>query len=125
MDDQPRTHSSPMQQLDKSEWKDLCDRLTRILAGKRAEIEVASLAIGDQIQAEWLPLIGITYDPREDFLEIALDGIDHLIPRPRQLAIQEGAGGLASILVVDDDATRQIIRFREPLLLPAPSAGAG
>jgi hypothetical protein len=38
-----------------------------------AEIEVASLDLGDQIQAEWLPLIGITYDPNDDVVEVALD----------------------------------------------------
>jgi hypothetical protein len=124
MDDQPKMQTSPMQQLDKSGWTDLCDRLTRILAGKRAEIEVASLAIGDQIEAEWVALFGITYDHKDDLIEIALEGVDHVIPHPRQLAIQEGPGGLMSVLIVEEDGTEQIIHFREPLLLPPPAAGA-
>ena len=40
---------------------------------RRAEIEVASLDLGDQIEAEWLPLLGITYDDKDDVLEIALE----------------------------------------------------
>ncbi len=46
------------------------------LTGMRAEIEVASLTLGDEIQAEWLPLVGIAYDAKDDALEIALDGLD-------------------------------------------------
>jgi hypothetical protein len=45
---------------------------------------VASLDLGDQTQAEWLPLLGITYDPRDDVVDIALDGLDHMIRKPRE-----------------------------------------
>ena len=117
-----------MQQLDKSQWKDLCDRLSKILAGKRAEIEVASLALGDQIEAEWLPLLGITYDPKDDIVDIALGGppemIDHIIPRPQELHVQVGPEGIESLLVVDDEGGQQIVRLRDPLLLPPASAAS-
>lgn len=46
--------------------------------GKQAEIEVALLDIGDQIEAEWVPLLGITYDPKDDPVVVLLDGLDHL-----------------------------------------------
>jgi hypothetical protein len=36
--------------------------LSQGLVGAQAEIEVASLDLGDQIEAEWLPLLGITYE---------------------------------------------------------------
>jgi Family of unknown function (DUF5335) len=39
----------------------------------RAEIEVASLALGDQVEAEWLPLLGIAYDPKDDLVQVALE----------------------------------------------------
>jgi hypothetical protein len=115
-----------MQQLDKSEWKGLCDRLSRSLAGKRAEIEVGSLGLGYQIEVEWLPLLGITYDPKNDIVDIALgdsrEMIDHAIAKPRELHVQIGPAGLASILVVGSDGTRQLIQLRDPLMLPPPTA---
>jgi hypothetical protein len=37
---------------------------SKMLEPKQVEIEVAGLALGDQIEAEWLPLIGIVYDQR-------------------------------------------------------------
>ena len=49
------------------------DRLSKTLEGKQAEIEVASLSLGDQVEAEWLPLHGITYDPNDDLVEVALE----------------------------------------------------
>jgi Family of unknown function (DUF5335) len=65
--------------LPKEEWHTYCDRISKGLAGHRAHIEVAGLAIGDQVAAKWLPLFGITYDAKNDFLEIAMEGLDHLV----------------------------------------------
>ncbi len=44
--------------LDKEQWKTFFDRVSKMLEVKQAEIEVASLSLGDQVQAEWLPLHG-------------------------------------------------------------------
>jgi hypothetical protein len=108
--------------LEKQEWHGYFDRISRGLLGKRAEIEVASLELGDQIEAEWVPLLGITYDQKDDVLEIALDGLDHLIPKPRRIFVDEGLGGLASFEVVDHAGVRHIVQLREPLMLPPPSS---
>jgi hypothetical protein len=39
--------------------------------GRQAEIEVIGLTFGDQWTTKWLPLLGITYDPKADLIEIA------------------------------------------------------
>src|ERR1700680_4867921 len=111
-----------VRKLEKAEWRRFFDWVSRGLVGKRAEIEIASLALGDQIEAEWLPLLGITYDPKDDALEIALDGLDHMIPRPRELYADSGVGALLSFEVIDADGVSQIFMLREPLMLPAPSS---
>ena len=108
--------------LEKSEWHGYFDRVSRALLGKRAEIEVASLELGDQIEAEWVPVIGITYDQKDDVLEIVLLGLDHLIPKPRQIFVDEGLTGPSSLEVVDHAGVRHIVQLREPLMLPAPSS---
>jgi len=105
--------------LDKEQWKTFFDRVSKTLEGKQAEIEVASLALGDQIEAEWLPLLGLAYDPKDDLFEVALDGVDHMIPKPREIYVDDGVGGLMSIEIVDADGTKQIIKLRDPLMLPA------
>src|ERR1700759_1202673 len=111
-----------LRMLDKTEWRPFCDRLSRGLVGKRAEIETLSLSLGSQIEAEWLPFLGIAYDPRNDVIEVALDGLDHLVNRPREVAIDGGAGGLLPIEIVDGEGARQIVKLRDPLMLPPASA---
>jgi hypothetical protein len=108
--------------LEKSQWRTYFDRMSKALVGKRAEIEVASLKLGDEIEAEWLPLIGITYDPKDDILEIALEGVDHLINKPREVWVEENGLELSSLEVIDADDERQIVVLGDPLMLPAPSA---
>jgi hypothetical protein len=110
-----------IRKLEKSEWRVFFDGISKLLEGKRAEIEVASLKIGDQIEAEWLPLLGLTYDPKDDIFEVALDGVDHMIPKPREIYLDDSNLGLVSIEVVDADGARQIIKLRDPLMLPAPA----
>lgn len=106
-------HSVP-----KSEWRVFFDRMSRALHGKRAEIEVASLALGDQIVGEWVPLLGITYDSADDLLDVALDRANHLIRHPREIVVTESSGGLDKVAVVDADGATQIITLKAPLMLP-------
>ena len=108
-------------QVDKSQWKTFFDMLTKRLVGKRAEVEVASLDLGDQIEAEWTPIIGIVYDPKSDLIEVALEGLDHLIRDPRRVYVDYDVGGLIGLEVIDADDARQIIRLKDPLALPAPA----
>jgi hypothetical protein len=51
--------------LDQSQWRTFFDHLSKTLEGKQAEIEVASLSLGDQVEAEWLPLHGMTPEADE------------------------------------------------------------
>jgi hypothetical protein len=104
--------------LDKGAWHAYFDRISKLVAGKQAEIEVASLKLGDQIEAEWVPLLGITYDPKNDLVEVLLEGLDHLIQNPRDIFVDQGPAGLTSMEVIDTDDVRQIIRLRDPLMLP-------
>jgi Family of unknown function (DUF5335) len=110
--------------LEKSEWRAYFDTMSKALVGKRAEIEVASLKIGDRIAAEWLPLLGISYDPKDDVIDIALDGLDHLINKPREVYVEESGLSLSSLEIIDAEGVSQIIVLRDPLMLPAPAQAA-
>lgn len=110
------------QQIDKSEWADFFDGFTKALPGKRAEVEVASLDLGDQIAADWLPFVGITYDPKDDLIEIALEGLDHMIRRPQEVHVDYDVGSLISLEVVNGDGVREIIKLKDPVALSAPQS---
>jgi len=109
-----------IRKLEKREWKPFLDLVSQILEAKEAEIEVASLDLGDQVQAEWLPLLGISYDPNDDLVEVALDGLDHMIPHPREIYLDNGAGALTSIEIVDSAGVKQIVKLKDQLALPPP-----
>jgi len=49
-----------IKKLCEGQFRPFLDRLSQFLGTKQAEIEVASLSLGDQVEAEWLPLHGIT-----------------------------------------------------------------
>jgi hypothetical protein len=104
-----------IRRLEKSEWRPFLMSSPNCSRPRNAEVEVASLNLGDQTQAEWLPLLGISYDPRDDVVDIALDGLDHMIRKSR-----EGAAVLTSLEIVDADGVGQIVKLRDQLMLPPP-----
>lgn len=106
--------------LEKTEWQSFLQRVSKELTGKRAEIEVLSAKLGDQIEAEWVALLGVAYDPKSDIIEVALDGLDHMITKPQELYAEEAAGHLVNLEVVDAAGVHQIVRFKDPLMLSAP-----
>ena len=113
---------SQLLNVPQSEWRPFFDQMSKALLGKWAEIEVASLDLGDQIVAEWVPLLGITYDSRDDVLDVAMDRANHLIYHPREIIVEKTLTSLASVAVVDEEGARQVVRLREPLMLPDATA---
>jgi len=106
-------------QVSKPEWKAFFDRVSKSLVNARAEIEVASLDLGDQVVAEWVPLLGLSYDPRADRLDIVLARSNHAISGPKEISVQESAEGLETVAIVDKEGARQVVKLKKPLLLPA------
>lgn len=104
--------------LDKTEWRAFFATLTGELQGARAEIDVMSLSLGAQVQAEWRTILGLAYDEKDDVLEIALDGLDHLIQKPAEIFFDAEAGMLGSLKIIDQNKVTQIVKFKQPLMLP-------
>lgn len=107
----------PTRALVRADWRRYCDQVSKAIAGKRVELDVASLELGDQIEARWLPLLGIVFDARSDVLQIALEGVGHSIVSPRKILLEETERGLVAIEIVGADDTVDTLRLREPLRL--------
>ena len=105
--------------IPQAEWRAFFDGVANALAGKRVEVEAASLDLGDQIVAEWVPLLGVTYDTQDDLLDVAVSGLNHLIRHPREVYVQEGAKGIEMVAVVSADGLKQILHLKDPLMLRA------
>jgi uncharacterized protein DUF5335 len=59
---------------------------------------------------------------KDDVLDVAMEGLDRMIPKPREIYVEDGGVGLASVAIVDAEETRQIVKLRDPMALPAPRA---
>lgn len=113
-----------VQPIEQRNWGPFLDTLSQTLVGKRAEIEVASLDLGDQVLAQWLPLLGISYDHKDNLIAVSLEGVDHLILSPRELHADMDATGLTALLIIDAEDRRQIVRLKDPLALPSSAGSA-
>jgi len=107
-----------IRRLEKREWRPFLDAMSKILDTTVAEVDVASLTLGDPTEASWLPLNGITYDPRDDIVEVALEGVDHMIRKPREIYVDNGTAGLTSLEIVTADGVKQIVKLKDRLVLP-------
>jgi len=113
-----------IRRLERGEWTGFCIYATRVLVGKRAEMEVLSLELGSQVEVRRVPLSGMAYDAASDVLELLFgDEMDHLIRAPRELYVDEESLGIVSLQIVDSGGIRQIITLRDPLLLASPDNG--
>ena len=105
-----------LRELPKAEWQPYFDQVSKHLIGERAMVEIKGLAFGDQRLARCLPLIGITYDGKDNILEVAMDGLDHLIHAPHKIIGSDGADGLESIeVVVNASQQSQVVTLIKPL----------
>ncbi|MGZ3158381.1 MAG: DUF5335 domain-containing protein [Burkholderiaceae bacterium] len=104
--------------IEKPAWSNYFNQMSKTMIGQKVEIEVDSLAIGQQLEAQWAPFLGIVYEPKSDMIEIVLEGLDHMIHKPRELYADIEASKLRSLEVIDEDDVRQIIKLRDPLMLP-------
>jgi hypothetical protein len=101
--------------LDKSEWRAFCDHLSKALLGSDSEAVNASLSVGEEVAAEWVPLLGFAYDPRSDSFDIALGGLEHRVRKPETLYVDEGPSGIAALEVIDGGGLRHRLRLDRPL----------
>jgi len=104
-------------QIPRNQWKDYFDGFTkRYLRDDRPEtatIELLSPTLGDQFEVEGAHLLGISYDPKSEALEVLLKNMDHLVFRPKEIsAIEEEDGFLSGIEIVRNDGTKEILTVR-------------
>jgi hypothetical protein len=114
-----------MAMVDKPNWRTAAELLSRAVHGQMARLEVASPSIGDQVEADWAPLRGLAYDPKDDLFEILLEGVDHLVAHPQRFAIRERGGRADSLAVLDEAGAEHILMLREPIALPPTPAPPG
>jgi hypothetical protein len=78
-----------------------------------ADIEVLSPTLGDQPMATSTHLLGISYEPKRNELEVALESGDVRAYQPKEVWVVEDEGGfLRAVEIVREDDTRELIQVR-------------
>jgi len=109
--------------LDKDDWHEYFERLSRAVVESRAETEVADLPHGLRTDAAWVALAAVRYDPELDLIEMGFEMADkttedYSIHAPREVSIDEREDGLAALEVIDCDGAVHRIELREPIEVP-------
>lgn len=107
-------------QLAKPQWQSYFDHVSKALGAKLVQVEVTGLGLGDQVQVNWLPLLGISYDPKNDIFAVAVEGLEHNVQHPKQIHVEQDAETLYSIEAVDAEDEHHILMLKDPLRLSAP-----
>ncbi len=106
------------EQLNKAGWGSYFNQLSKGLPKAEAEIRVSSLKLGSQVEAEWLPVNGLTYDHKDDIFIIALTGLEHIIHAPRIVYAESDDGLLQNVEITDAEGVKCLVHFRWPLGAP-------
>jgi hypothetical protein len=106
-------------QIPRGEWQAYFERYSRRhLEGdgdsrEAAMVEIISPTLGDQTEDSLVPVLGMTYDPKSNAFELSLDGVDHLVFDPAEIAVIEEDDGFISVLeVARADGVKEIVRLR-------------
>lgn len=100
--------------IEEGEWLRYFDRAKATLCGRMVSVQLVAEDVGAQYVAERLGLVGITYDPKDRLLDVALEGLDHLIERPREIYVDEAPDGAIAIEAIDAEGRKHIIRIGIP-----------
>lgn len=111
-------------QLPRKQWSAYFDAFTKKFLRdpnpEAADIRVLSPEIGVQEQARHVRLQGITYDHKDNVLEIVLHRLDHLVFNPKEIWVTEEENGFVrNMEIVRDDDTREIVEFNPVGMTPA------
>src|SRR5215472_16918295 len=120
--------SASTREPERSSWPKYFDSVTASIEGTLVTVEVMGEQLGDQTDVERLPVQAISYDPRDDVLEVAVGGrgtrypvvLRHFVSSPTAISVEETPeGGPSAILVTDAGGVRTLIRLFEPGMLEA------
>jgi hypothetical protein len=113
-----------VKKLDQARWGTYFDQFSKHLPAQLAEVMVESLKLGSQVEAEWLRIFSVNYDHKDNIIIVSLDGLEHIIHRPKTIFIDDSDGLVTSFEVIDVDDTHHLVQLRKPLAQPAIVARA-
>ena len=120
--------SDRREELTRQGWPDYFETVTKDAEGYDVTIEVVGPELGDQLEAEKLPLAYLAYDNKDDVFIVAVGGRDrrypvlrHMIEHPQKiLADNLTADTPWAVEVVGSDGDQTIVTLHRRPALPPP-----
>lgn len=116
------------QKLERDTWHPFFDNISKVMGpGRKMELEVVGLDIGDQIEAGECQLSGMTYETQEDTFYLYIndhgEDVTHTIAHPQEIWVDAMDTGLQEVIILDGEH-KHFLRLQEPTALPE-GKGAG
>jgi hypothetical protein len=105
-------------EIERSEWLPFFDSISSSLKGKAADITVSTPNEYVHQSRSW-QLHGLTYDPHDHALIVSCRQQEHVIAAPTAIRVEKQGNIIQSVEVTKSVGEKEIIRFIDPLLLPA------
>ncbi len=104
-------------ELDKAEWGPFLDGVSRVLSSAGGDANKGSMYVV-RPEVRSVPMIGVTYDPKDDEVDLAFLSIDHLVRKPMRILVEETLDGLTTLEIVDAEGTSHVLKPGVPIPLP-------
>jgi hypothetical protein len=114
-----------MREVPRDEWAEYLDGFSRQHEGWPVTVEVVGAEVGAQVEAEALPLQGVTAGLKaggEDAITVivgvGLTGrVTHTVSRPAHVRVEQSESGADMTLQIESsDGVATLVRLRPPLL---------
>ena len=108
-------------QIPKDQWSDYFSDFAKTHDDSEAKIDIVGRSYGDQEEADWLPLAGISYDHHHNQLFITVGGMSgrypahltHTIDGPRLITVRNTPeGDVSTFIIVAPDKSETRVRLR-------------
>jgi hypothetical protein len=107
------TKAIPREELE-AYFAEFTRRFLRDGSPEATDIEIIGPELGDQTAVQGARLLGITFEPRRNSLELELDVGDHRILDPEDVwALEDDDGFLRSVAVMHRDGSREVVTIQK------------
>jgi uncharacterized protein DUF5335 len=112
-------------EVPRSDWQQYFEKLTDEHEGNEVTIELLDQELGDEGEAQRLPLAYLDYDPKDDVFVVAVGGRDrrypavlhHLVEAPQRIVVDTyGPDDAVAVDVVGADEGHTIVTLHRPRL---------
>ncbi len=114
--------SNPRSETNRSSWSELLDAATNDHQGEDTTVEALGTDIGDQVIAEHMALVSLSYDRKDDAVIVSVDKgrgaapavVRHIIEHPEQVLVDAVPPGIPlTVEIVGADGATTIVTVHQ------------